>query len=298
LKLTNDGLSLWYCTPDAPTPFDDEVVPREGASLVIAVQPANPTNTLSVRFRVDGGLVQTASGREIRTDYDRNVQYFAVSFPAFVTGELVEYAPVLTCGGRQCPPAHLAERFRSRFRLEAQKARPKEAARTKPPLQGAHYDSGLEPVGTVALQFAPPQYVGETPWGMRVNLIVRDSAVAVKGFVGKMLEASMDGLLVRRDGMGVVRLRSVIALDEGAVLDVESGGYVDFGPDGYRRAVAHDLPDRSSVVVSPLITTRHPKYSWLGRLQCIGVGYTHLDVGQALYDVYAVKPRALTRARG
>jgi hypothetical protein len=297
LKLTNDGLSLWYCTPDAPTPFEDEVVPREGVSLVVAVQPANPTNGLSVRYRVDGGLVQTAPGREIRTDYGRNVQYFAVALPDFVTGTLVEYSPVLTCGGRQCPAAHLAERFRSRFRLEPQAARPAEPARPAARPQKEHFDAGLQLVGKVALQFDDLQYVGETPWGMRVNFIVRDSAVAVAGFVGKMLPASMDSMLVRRDGMGVVRLRAVITLDQGAILDVESGGYVDFGPDGYRRAVAHQLPDRSSVVVHPLISTRHPKYSWLGRIQCIGVGYTHLDAGRARYDIYAVHPRPLTRAR-
>jgi hypothetical protein len=139
--------------------------------------------------------------------------------------------------------------------------------------------------------------VGETPWGLRVNLIVRDSVVKVDGFKGRMLDAATDSLLIRRDGMGVVDLRAVISIDDGAVLDVRSGGYVDFGPDGYQRAVAHELPDRSSVVVSPLITTRHPKYAWLGRLQCIGVGQTHLKMAQARYDVYAVKPRALSAGR-
>ena len=80
-------------------------------------------------------------------------------------------------------------------------------------------------------------------------------------------------------------------MGDGALLDVESGGYVDFGPDGYRRAVAHDLPDRSPLVVSPLLATRHAKYKWLSRIQCVGVGQTHLDAGQASYYVYAASPR-------
>jgi hypothetical protein len=85
-------------------------------------------------------------------------------------------------------------------------------------------------------------------------------------------------------------MRAVIATDDGAMLDVESGGYVDFGADGYGRAVSHDLPDRSPIVISPLISTRHPRFSWLGRLQCVGVGQTHLNAGYSRYDVYAVQP--------
>jgi Protein of unknown function (DUF3237) len=290
VKLTNEGLSLWYGTPDAPAPFDDEVVARRGASLLIGVHPANPTNAVLVRYRTNGGTVQTVPGREVRNDYNRNVQYFAVIFPAFPTGDLVEYSPLLTCAGRQVPSAHLADRFRSKFRLEAPQAVAAQPVRVESTARQPHFDTGLTFVGTVALQFESPQFIGETPWGMRVNLVVREGTFAGKGFKGRLLEASSDNMLVRRDGMGVVRMRAAVATDDGAILDIESGGYVDFGADGYRRAVAHDLPDRSPVVVSPLISTRHPKYSWLGRLQCVGVGQTHLDEGQASYDVYAVRP--------
>jgi hypothetical protein len=86
-------------------------------------------------------------------------------------------------------------------------------------------------------------------------------------------------------------MRAAIATDDGTTIDVTSGGYVDFGSDGHRRAMAHSLPDRAPIVVSPLLFTRHPKYAWLGRLQCIGVGQAHLDACQACYDVYAVKVR-------
>jgi hypothetical protein len=306
LKLSNDGLSLWYGTPDAPAPFDDEVMPRQGVSVVVAVQPANPTNRVFVRFRVDRGAVQTAPGRDIRTDYGRNVQYFAVAFPAFYTGQVVEYAPVFMCGGRQCPAAYLADRFRSKFRLEPQKSvaspAPEPAlARSSPPARGAQvkqtFDAGLAFVATVEVKFREPQYVGEIPWGMRINWVIASADVSSSAFHGTMLEAAVDDMLIRRDGMGVVRMRATIKLDDGALLDVESGGYVDFGPDGYRRAVAHDLPDQSPVALAPLISTRHPKYAWLGRIQCIGVGQTHLDDLWACYDIYAVNAGKLGAAR-
>jgi hypothetical protein len=256
-----------------------------------------------VRYRVDGGGARTAPGRELRTDYGRNVQYFAVSFPAFPTGNLVEYSPVLTCAGRQCPAAHLAERYRSKFRLEVHGTSP--APRPAPlrpisPSRGTQvkqtFDSGLQFVARVEVRFKEPQYVGEIPWGMRINWVIAKADITAATFTGQMLEAAVDDMLVRRDGMGVVRMRATIELNDGALLDVESGGYVDFGPDGYRRAVAHDLPDSSPVVLAPLISTRHPKYSWLGRIQCIGTGQTHLDDLWACYDIYAVMARKLAAA--
>jgi hypothetical protein len=296
VNLTHEGLSLWYGTDDTPAPFDDEVVPRSGASLVVAVQPANPTNSVNVRYRVDGGIVQTVPGRELRTDYARHVQYFAVKFPHFPSGDLVEYSPVLSCGGRQVPAPHIADRFRSKFRLAAKEAHaPAQFVRARAPKQ-QRFDAGLDFVATVAVRFDAPQFIGETPAGMRVNFFVREGTVAGQGFSGKVIESSSDHLIVRRDGMGVIRIRAAFATEDGAMLDIESGGYVDFGADGYRRAVAHNLPDRSPLVVSPLVSTRHPKYAWLGRIQCIGVGETHLDAGEASYHVYAVSSRSVTAA--
>ena len=251
MKLSNDGLSLWYGTPDAPAPFDDEVVPRQGVSVVVAVQPANPTNRVFVRFRVDGGAVQTAPGREIRTDYGRNVQYFAVEFPAFYTGQLVEYAPVLMCSGRQCPAAYLAERFKSKFRIEPRASAPASVptpARSSPLARGAQvkqsFDAGLEFVATVEVKFKEPQYVGGDPLGDADQLGDRQRRRQVERVPGD--DARSCGRRhadLRRDGMGVVRIRAAFAMEEGGMLDVESGGYVDFGPDGYRRALAHNLPD-------------------------------------------------------
>jgi Protein of unknown function (DUF3237) len=298
MNLTNDGLTLWYGTPDAPAPGDDGVVPRDGASLVVGVSPANPTNTVMVRHRVDGGLVYAVTGRELRTDYARQAQYFAVKFPAFPTGEVVEYSPVLSCAGRQVPPPHIASRFPSTFRLAAKVpaadvARPAPAARGST-ATGQRYAPDTGFVASVAVQFDSPQFIGDTAAGMRVDFIVREGSVVGDGIRGKVTEGSSDHLIVRRDGMGVVRIRAAFAMDDGGVLDVESGGYVDFGADGYRRALAHNLPDCSPLVVSPLISTRHPKYRWLSRVQCVGVGQTHLDAGQASYQVYAVAPRKLT----
>lgn len=303
MHFTNDGLSLWYRTPEAYAPDDDGVLPRKGAALVIGVKPANPTNSVVVRYRVDNGIVQTVPGRELRTDHERQVQYFAVKFPSFPRGQVVEYAPLLTASGRQVPAPHMADRFPSRFRLAAPDEvvpAPKTTATDIPvaSLPGkVRFVPRLDFIATVFVQFDRPQFVGEIPTGMRVNFFVREGSVVGDGFRGKVTQGSADHMIVRQDGMGVVRIRSALETEDGAIIDMEAGGYVDFGPDGYRRALAHDLPDRSSLIVTPLIATRHPKYKWLSRVQCVGAGQTHLDADQAFYHVYAAQPRDVPPTR-
>jgi hypothetical protein len=119
VNFSHDGLTLWFGTPDAPAPFEGEVVSRKGVSLVVGVHPGSPINSVCVHFRRDGGFVETVAGREIRSDYTRNFQYFAVAFPKLVSGQLVEYTPVVRCAGRQAPADHRVGRFSSFFRLEA-----------------------------------------------------------------------------------------------------------------------------------------------------------------------------------
>jgi Protein of unknown function (DUF3237) len=296
VNFAHDGLSLWYGTSDAPAPGDAGVVPRRGATLIVGVHPANPTNALNVRYRIDGGREQVAPGHELRTDYDRQAQYFGVTFPELVTGSLVEYLPVLSCAGRQVPAANASPRFPSKFQLAPAAASTIDPTR-KPQTQGAgerHFAAGLDFVASVALQFSKPQYVGDTPAGMRVNFFGEDGVVEGNGFKGKVIEHSSDHLLIRRDGMGVVHIRAAFATADGARLDVEAGGYADFGPDGYRRALAQDLPDRAPLVLTPLITTRHPRYRWLTRIQCVAVGYTNLHADRVSYCVYATSAKPVT----
>jgi Protein of unknown function (DUF3237) len=294
MNLTHDGLSLWYDTPDAPAPGDSGAVPRRGAALVIGVKPANPTNAVSVRYRVDGGIVQTTPARELRTDYQRQVQYFAVAFPAFPSGHLVEYAPMMSVGGRQVPsPSAASNVFPSKFRLEDQAA-PAPWPTPAPTVRGQRFDPGLGFVASVALTFDTPQFIGETADGVRINFFVREGSVVGEGVRGKVLEGSSDHMLVRRDGMALTRIRGAFILDDGALIDIESGGYVDFGPEGYRRALANNLPDQAPLFVTPLVSTRHPRYRWLSRIQCLGVGQTHLDAQQVSYQLYAVSPHHLT----
>jgi hypothetical protein len=132
MNLSQYGLTVWYGTPDAPAPALDEVAPRTGVSIVIGAHPWNPTNVVRVSYRVDNGHTRNLPGREIRIDHARGSQYFAVVFPPFITGERVEYAVSLQCGGRQVPTPQQPERFPGRFYLASKPSYSKQSCRARP----------------------------------------------------------------------------------------------------------------------------------------------------------------------
>jgi hypothetical protein len=295
LKLTHDGLSIWYGTPDAPAPFEQEVVARDGASLVVGVHPANPTNSVAVHYRVDDGVVQSVPGREFRVDRDHDCQYFAVRFPTFTTGSTVTYWPVFRCGGRQVPPSHPRASAACRFRLAPRKpsspsprvSRPSSAGTTSLPLEPE-----LSFVARISVHFERIDNVGETPEGVRVDFYADGGSVSGPGISGSVTPGAADHMYVRRDGIGVIRVRAALALVDGAKLEIEDTGSIDFGPDGYARALASRLPSRSTLVISPRILTGHPKYLWLNRTPCLGIGQTNLDLATVDYQLYSVRAHA------
>ena len=57
----------------------------------MGVRPANPSNAVSVRYRVDGRGVETVSAPLVANDFQKRTQYFRATFPTFWGGETVEY---------------------------------------------------------------------------------------------------------------------------------------------------------------------------------------------------------------
>ncbi|HEX3770564.1 MAG TPA: DUF3237 domain-containing protein [Polyangiaceae bacterium] len=297
--LSHEGLSLWWATPDAPAPLD-EVVPRDGAAITVGVRPANPTNAVQVRYRVDGGIVQLAPGREIQTDYARDAQYFYVKLPLLPAGKVVEYCPVLASAGRQVPSPAMARPFPARFTLAdaAAPANPKAPrsglASAAPgsaqgPLPGPRWPlPGLSFLTAITLTMDTPQFIGETPEGIRVNFYVKQGTAA--GPVhGTVFPGSADHMVIRRDGIGVIHVRAVIVTSDGAKLEVHEIGNIDFGEDGYERALTNTLPSEAGYVVCPRIATAHPKYEWLNRVQCLGQGHTRLSDLLVAHDIFTVR---------
>jgi hypothetical protein len=144
----------------------------------------------------------------------------------------------------------------------------------------------------VAVAFEAPQFIGETPDGVRINYYAKGGSFEGPNYKGKILPGSSDHLVVRPDGVAVIRVQATIAMNDGAMLHVEYIGSLELGEDGYRRALSNDLPGRPSFVICPRVSTGHPKYRDLNRLQFVGLGDVHLAELRLDYDLYAVQRRA------
>jgi len=297
VNFSRDGLSIWYGTPDAPAPADDEVA-RVGAGVTVAVSPANPVNVVKVLYRVDDGGLQSVPARELRTDQDHDVQYFRAAFPRFVTGERVRYCPVATCAGRQVPLTPEAERLPSSFKLEdpapEPAAVPEPAGGHRPvgrPAAPPRFGVEMEHLTHVTAQLDPPQIVGDTPLGFRINFFAIGGTLIGPRLNGRLLPHSGDHLIVRRDGIAVIEVRATVETRDGATLAAEYYGNLDLGEDGYPKAVAGIFPPTPSVVMAPRLLTGHASYLWLNRLQCIGAGFVHMSERRLEYDLFALRPR-------
>ena len=124
MRFENQGIALWYGTSDALAP-DAIVGARPGEnlaslSITIGVTPPDPSNTVQVRYRVNGGAPSTIEAAFLRADGTRRAQYFRVWLPQLHPGDQVEYTAVCRCVGRQVPAPAEAAGYLSSFMISAE----------------------------------------------------------------------------------------------------------------------------------------------------------------------------------
>jgi hypothetical protein len=286
MKLSHDGLTLWSGTVDAPAPAG-EVRSGEPVSMVVGLSPSHPANYVEVRYRVDGGSLRTHSGVPLRTDERKDAQYFRVTLPPLGEGKHVEYYPVAHCAGRQVPRATAPLPWES-FTL-VQPAQPN-AARASSPATSItpRFTPGLTLAAQITVQLKPPIVIGETPHGFRIDYYAKSGTATGQNFKADVHEDSVDYMLVRPDGIGVLDIHATLTTDDGALITASYGGLIEFGEDGYERMVAGNWPDMPKHQVAPRMTTAAPRYRWMNRTQFVGVGQVDMRALVIKYDVYAV----------
>ena len=290
MRFTNDGLTLWYGTPDAPGP-PDEGASREGLSLTIGVRPPNPINAVSVHYRVDGKATSVLTATDTSIDYERDVQYFRARFPPFPEGRVVEYGPLLVCAGRQAPPPSMAARFPTQFTLADRKP-PAPAIAPQPRRRSSNeprFAPQLEFITSVHAAFAQSiDLIGETPLGLRLNYFLEGGTMIGPYLNGKVLPRGGDFLLIRRDGVGSVNVQATFETDDGARLGADYYGIVDLGPDGYEKAVRGEIPPLAALQLAPRFMTGDHRYEWMNRSQFVAVGQGEAGKGTVDYDLFLV----------
>ncbi|MBV8883138.1 MAG: hypothetical protein JO235_03955 [Chroococcidiopsidaceae cyanobacterium CP_BM_RX_35] len=110
------GMSLWYGTPDAPTPGETVSAGTEIA-IVIGVCPIDASNKVELLYRIDRGSTETVVAKWQRNDISNNAQYFRAKLPALQSGETLEYSVICRCAGRQVPAPEDAKQFTNSFKV-------------------------------------------------------------------------------------------------------------------------------------------------------------------------------------
>lgn len=116
MRFEQEGISLWYGTPDAPSPGAGEAVQtaRE-VTITVGVQPIDTSNKIEVLYRTNQGPTKSVAAKWLRNDFSRGAQYFSVHLPPFLVGDVVEYTVICRFAGRQVPSPEQAKHFASSF---------------------------------------------------------------------------------------------------------------------------------------------------------------------------------------
>jgi hypothetical protein len=279
MESSNDGLTLWYDTPDAPV---------AGDTITVGVRPAHPTNAVTVRYRIDGGVVRTTAASALPVLLNpRGEQYFRASLPEAPEGALVELLPVLTCGGRQVP-APAGEPAWLRYRQVAPATEPAGPVESSAP--GPRFTHQLEFLGTVSVHLEkPPEDVGVTPQGLRRTFYIQSGACVGPRLNAVIRPVGADWMVIQRDGVAIPNVRTTWETPEGALLYGEYSGVFDLGEDGFEKSQRNQFPELPVVQLAPRFVTSHPRYLWLNRVQCVGIGHVDMDRLLVRYDLHAVR---------
>ncbi|KAJ9652278.1 hypothetical protein H2198_008453 [Neophaeococcomyces mojaviensis] len=141
---------------------------------------------------------------------------------------------------------------------------------------------------TLSLGEHPPMVVGEVPDGHLSIISEQGTRITGPRINGSVATWGQDFLTVRRDGVGIHQVRSVMLTDDGAKITFCYEGRSDWGADGYKEAVAGRLPEGLRIRCAPYMQTDHPDYLWVNRLQCVEIGEIYPSKGYGSFDVYTV----------
>jgi hypothetical protein len=147
----------------------------------------------------------------------------------------------------------------------------------------------LEHIMSYTVQLHPPEIVGPTSEGLRVNLYVSSGDVNGPKVHGKLRPVGGDWLTVRTDGVGIMDVRANIETPEEALIYVTYTGVAELGAEGYERFLRGDLPPTVPLRVVPRVQTAHRDFLRLNRLQCLGIGEVDTENLVVSYDVCSVR---------
>ena len=150
------------------------------------------------------------------------------------------------------------------------------------------FDYRMEHIFSMIVRIDPPQRIGAVPEGLRLIFMANSGEVTGPRLSGKLLPGYGDWLLVRTDGIGKIDVRGAIETVDGALIYLTIDGVLDFGEDAYPKILKGEAPSGRSIRVAARMQTASPFYSWLNRLQCVGIGQSFRERREIAADMYAL----------
>jgi hypothetical protein len=310
MESTNDGLTLWYDTDDAPI--------KDG-SVMIGARPAHPANVVTVQCRVNGKTIPSVPAQPLAFPTWGKEQYFVAPLPCAPParssgGDCIEILPILSCAGRQAPAPTLpsgGQRTWLRYQppptvsgpIDRPCADKAEGNGTSPigPTRatGPRFTTALDFLGQVSVTLAqPPENIGAVARGLQKNFYIVKGACVGPKLTAAILGEGADWMVIQRDGVAVPNVRTTWQTTDGALLYGEYSGVFDLGENGYDNALREQYPTLPTVQLAPRFITSHPRYQWLNRLQCVGIGQVDMKNLLVAYDLYAVRGGAALGSGG
>ena len=263
-----------------------------GTTPVVAVgaAPSHPSNAVLVEVRPEGGPAQFVRTRPEAVPVHDGAQWFRAALPALGEGRRVDYRVELIRAGQRLATLPADGSWLTVTGEPASAAPSDEPCPTPsavaPSSKGVPrwaYDLPFFAALTINLR---PETLGETPEGYRINFFVESGRV-----VGPRIDAVVhrdggDWMCIRRDGIGVIDVRTTYETADGALILDRAGGVFDLGPDGYAKVAAGQLTGTPAFYATPTFMTAHPDWQWLNRCQGFGIGRVVLEELQVQCDIY------------
>lgn len=281
MQFSNDGLTVWYDTPDAP------IAP---GCVTVGVRPAHAANSVSIQLRSEGRFVRQVPAAPLGSPFGGGDQYFRADLPRPPDAAPVELLPVLRCGGRQAPSVAAAADSSGLWRRVPPAAAPAAPMATaRPRAAQPRFSGGLDFLGTVTANLRiPAETIGVTAQGLRKTFYTDTGSCVGPKLNAKIRPGSGDWMLIQRDGVGWPSVRNTWETHDGALLFTDCYGVVDLGDRGYENALRDQYPGQPLVFLAPRFVTAHPDYAWLNRIQCVGIGHVDMSALEVRYDLHAL----------
>ena len=287
MRYNNEGLTLWYGTEDTPAP-EGVVESGDNLSVIAAVSPANPSNTVSLLYRVEGGFERTVRATLSRNEHVAGRQYFKAAFPSLPPGTKIEYTVIGENSGRRVPNPCTMTGLNRQFEVLRPAAPTSKAHEASQPESRLPFSVEYLCHFTIYLGGSPPEIIGETPDGIKVNWYISSGEFTGPKLKGKINHEGGDWMTIRQDGVGIMDVRATLETGDGALIYIHYPGYFELGENGYENFLKKKWPPTPPTRTTPRMITAHPKYLWVNRLQCIGIGRVVMKEPLYEYDMYGL----------